>query len=457
MVIAIADGCGTAGARRNGIYASGGIDGVILDGILITGDKSVGNDGSTLRQNGVYFNDTAKSLIANCIIMGFIECGIHLHDFSDGNMVVNTACSNNDDFGIWLRDDSDHCLLEGNFTTGSNDGICVFDADYTRIVGNDCSNNSEAGIDLQSGSNNNVVTGNQCFTNDMYGIWASFSSENTITGNQCFDNGVHGVYVYKSSHCTVTGNGCNDNDTDGIYVKGTGTNADYNTFIGNVCYHNGDDGLDIEGGTASNYNVVDGNILINNTGTDYVDNGNQTEYWGGSTNANIELRPELDEATIRALGTPTRVNVGVYKGYSLPIGGANEELFFTICVPDRWDGESDIKAHIVCCLAQAEDTKNFKLELCWEHFTPGVDVIPATCNSVTVQTATGVAAAQYQTYMVDFTIDYDIDVGDLIIPDDQLGIRVRRVAATANEIGGEIIVQHLGVIFQRNKVGDPVP
>ena len=458
LSIVIIAGCGPPGARPNGIHADTK-DGVILDGLFIAGDKSVGIDGGVTQQNGIYFNDTAQSLITNCVIVEFIESGIHLRNFSDENMIVNSICLNNDDMGIWLFDDSAHCLIEGNFTSGSNDGICVFGTDFTTIIGNDCSGNLASGIDLQSGSCDNIVTGNQCSTNDNYGIYAAWASDrNVITGNQCFDNGNHGIYNYRSSYCTITGNICSDNDIDGIQIEGDTGNADYNTITGNVCYNNGDDGLELVGDVDCNYNVVSGNQLISNTGTDYVNNGNQTEYWGGSTESWIELRPDFDFSIVRSHGVPTQIERGVYTGFSLPIYSADhEELFFEICIPQRWNRESDIDVHVYCCLSQAEDTKNFNLELCWEHITVGTDVVPVTCNSVTTETATGATAAQYQTYVVEFTIDYDIDAGDAIIEDDLLGLRIRRLAASANEIGGEIIVLHTGVIFQRNKVGEPIP
>lgn len=171
----------------------------------------------------------------------------------------------------------------------------------------------------------------------------------------------------------------------------------------------------------------------------------------------IEITADLDYETVRAQGKPTRVYQGVFAGWGLPIYAAdNEELFLTICVPNRYDGVSDILAHIDCWLAQAEDTKNFKLQLSWEHYTPS-DVVPATSTDVEVQTATGAGTAQFQSYQVDFTIDYDIHTPNNIVADDILGLRLRRIAATANECGGEIVIGHLGVNFRRDKLGVATP
>jgi len=51
----------------------------------------------------------------------------------------------------------------------------------------------------------------------------------------------------------------------------------------------------------------------------------------------IEIRPDLDFTSVRALGVPTYVTRGLFYAFSLPIYGAdNEELFFDACIPDRW-------------------------------------------------------------------------------------------------------------------------
>ncbi len=171
----------------------------------------------------------------------------------------------------------------------------------------------------------------------------------------------------------------------------------------------------------------------------------------------IELRPDLDWATTIATGKPTYVKQGVFSGFSLPLYAANEELFTAICIPGRYDGASDPMAHVDCWLSQAEDTKNFKLQLSWEHFTPEADVVPATMNNVEVQTATGAGALQFNSYRVPFTIDYDIDTPDDLVAEDILGLRLRRIAATANECDGEIVVTHLGVSFRRDKMGVAAP
>lgn len=165
----------------------------------------------------------------------------------------------------------------------------------------------------------------------------------------------------------------------------------------------------------------------------------------------LELRPDLDYTRILGTGQPTRVTRGVCDGFSLPTYAANEELFFNICVPDRYDEASDIVIHIHGWLDTANTDKNFQLQMDWEHHSDD-DVVPNTSNLITVETPTG-TAAQYQAIHVVFTIDYDIDGVDIIANDDELNFRLRRIAASIDEIAGEVVVSHLGVDFRCNKIG----
>lgn len=167
----------------------------------------------------------------------------------------------------------------------------------------------------------------------------------------------------------------------------------------------------------------------------------------------LELRPDTDFETVRAQGKPTWVTRGVGGGFSLPIYAANnEELYFNMHIPARWDGESDIVVHIHGYLDTANTDKKFQLRVAWESWTPGTDIMPAISNNVDVETTTG-TWAQYQTYSVMFTIDYDIDSPSLIKAGDCLCMRLRRIDASGDEIAGEVVICHVGVNFIRDKLG----
>ena len=154
-------------------------------------------------------------------------------------------------------------------------------------------------------------------------------------------------------------------------------------------------------------------------------------------------------ARIIAAGNPTRVEVGIFQGFSLPIGGANEELFTCQCVPDNWDG-STMYLYVGGWLDTANDGKNFQLRVSHDHWTHG-DVVPNAVTNVDVETATG-TAAQYTTFKIQFAIaPGDIAVGDA------LGIKLVRIDASANEIAGEFVVEGMVLVYRMDSLGGVTP
>ena len=123
----------------------------------------------------------------------------------------------------------------------------------------------------------------------------------------------------------------------------------------------------------------------------------------GDGQAYIIVDGDLDYATIIGTGKPTAVTLGIFRGYSLPLYAANEELFFCFPVPPQYSGEADIICVVCGYISLAEDTKKFQLRIAWEHVTAGVDVFPVTSNDVDVETDTGATAPQFQSYHIEFT------------------------------------------------------
>ena len=180
----------------------------------------------------------------------------------------------------------------------------------------------------------------------------------------------------------------------------------------------------------------------------------------------MELRPTLVTTEVSGQSNvPTTVTRGVVPGISLPIWNSNsEQLFFDICVPDRWDETSDIDIHIYCYLSAIQPTsaRAFKLQVDWEHYAP-TSVAPDTSNTIAVETELDVDTAAYTGFKVIFTganaINYDVDGGgNEVAADENLCMRLRRIDKTGgnNEIDGEIIITHVGLLFQRDKLGTGV-
>jgi len=171
----------------------------------------------------------------------------------------------------------------------------------------------------------------------------------------------------------------------------------------------------------------------------------------------IELRPGLDVAPAISHTKPTWVQRGVFGGWSHPVyNDDNEELFFNLCTPQRWTEDTDIIIHVHCYLPSANDAKNFNLSIAWEHCNANEnDTVPDTSNVVFTEMTTGDDEA-YTSYALSFTIDYDIDDPNVLIPDENIGFRLYRTAASADEIAGEVVILHAGAVWQRNKMGGEI-
>lgn len=170
----------------------------------------------------------------------------------------------------------------------------------------------------------------------------------------------------------------------------------------------------------------------------------------------IKFRPDIDYRLVRAQGTPTWVERGAFGGFSLPIYAANnEELFLDMCLPDRWDGETNPFIHFDVWLDTAQDSVKdaFRLQVSYNHFTPNVDIVPNTfTDDLEIETLTGISA-QYQSYQLDFELPILTKEAD-----DILGFRLRRIGVVVNsEMDGEVIIEHAGIIFLCDKLGSLTP
>ena len=158
-------------------------------------------------------------------------------------------------------------------------------------------------------------------------------------------------------------------------------------------------------------------------------------------------------ATVRANGKPTQVSRGVFQGFSLPIyNNDNEELFTCQCIPYDWDGTSDPIVYIAGWIDTANNAKKFNLQVSVEWYNPTTNqVVPITTNDYPVETTTG-NDAQYTSYIVAFTLDASAIAVPAHMP---LGIRIRRLDASADEIAGEFVVEGMVIDYMANTLGEP--
>jgi len=116
-----------------------------------------------------------------------------------------------------------------------------------------------------------------------------------------------------------------------------------------------------------------------------------------------------------------------------------------------YEGET-AQIHIHCWItdAQGAATDAFRLQLEYENVTVGTDVVPTTGDTAIIEVLTGVAPA-YQSYGIQFPLDMTgVEVGD------NIGIVIDRIASP-DEIAGEVAIQHIGLVFKCDKLGNTTP
>jgi len=155
----------------------------------------------------------------------------------------------------------------------------------------------------------------------------------------------------------------------------------------------------------------------------------------------------FDYATVTAQGKPTRVTRGASEAWSLPIYDSDdEELFTCSCIPYDWNGVDNITFILGGWLTNANTDKNFNLQVSVDCYGHG-DTVGTTTYDIPIETATG-TASQYQFFTIEFPFDA-VSAGCAAV--NAMAIRVRRLAASENEITGEFAVKGLGMVYT-NKI-----
>jgi hypothetical protein len=161
-----------------------------------------------------------------------------------------------------------------------------------------------------------------------------------------------------------------------------------------------------------------------------------------SHSAKLTLRPSLvDQRTKINDNKPTEISRGCNIGYSFPIfNNDNEELFFRMRIPIRWDGTTDPQFGICVTLAGGEDVNDkFKFQLEWQTTNKGNVMGTTTSICTSEQTVLAARNDAYDTYFIFFTLDAS-DANNPISAGEMLQGRLRRISASSNEVSNEIIV-----------------
>lgn len=160
----------------------------------------------------------------------------------------------------------------------------------------------------------------------------------------------------------------------------------------------------------------------------------------------LAMRPGFVAGLIAKTTKPTSETVGCFSGYSMPVhADDNQELFWRLSVPGRWNGNSDITYYLIACLGSVETVdKTFQMQVSWNATDGVTGAIPATAISVAViATCTTTHNVQYAAHKLSFTIDFDVITPPLAVGN-ILSARVRRITSGVTEIttGNVIILDH---------------
>lgn len=162
--------------------------------------------------------------------------------------------------------------------------------------------------------------------------------------------------------------------------------------------------------------------------------------------------PFLDENYSNDKGIPTMVNRGLFRGYSMDIwetpAKPYEELYFKMRVPHSWDGVTCPWFVAITSTGGAEDIGDkYKFQMEWQaedilHVMP--DTIQETLTSEVTLTTTDAFYANIIAFEVDCTT---------LVAGQNISWRLRRVAASANEVTNEPIVYHWDTRWHMNRLG----
>ena len=149
---------------------------------------------------------------------------------------------------------------------------------------------------------------------------------------------------------------------------------------------------------------------------------------------------------------------GVYTSkewVSKPLGDSYKVTQYRMSFYNSDDNFKDAKLYETkVCVAAGNG--NFNLEIAWSGYTVADnEIVSEDACACTVETDT--TGDNYASYVVTLELDYDTVPANPLITAAQLGIRLRRITASENELNGEVVIAHIGIEFLRDKLGTAIP
>jgi len=180
--------------------------------------------------------------------------------------------------------------------------------------------------------------------------------------------------------------------------------------------------------------------------------------WAGTYLKKLTLRPVLIQTAAKLAGEPTQVYSGCNVGYSLykwaasPTAASQQELYWRLIIPARYNGVTDPQFRMCVTLAAGEDVGDkFKFQLEWQTTNKGNVIGTTTSTCFSEQTILTGRNDAGDTYFVFFTLDQN-DATNPITAGEMLQARVRLVAASSSEVSGEIVIWDWSSVWAVDKV-----
>jgi len=196
LKIIIAAGAGGAGTRPNGVYANGK-NWVSAESLTLYGDKTVGDDGDSTRQDGIYFVDVQYSIAKDNDIDNFKRHAIYFNDVGTHTLysqIMGNRVKSSDYHNIALRGYA--CTIQSNESvSGGAGGILLIGGQGNSVIGNNDYGSSPSYL-INTSGNAHLVIGNTSRSAGTYGIQTTADVYNCkFLGNQIILAGTSPVSI----------------------------------------------------------------------------------------------------------------------------------------------------------------------------------------------------------------------------------------------------------------------
>ena len=156
---------------------------------------------------------------------------------------------------------------------------------------------------------------NSCFSDNIAGIYLTYSKNNNLTNNNAFSNNEHGIWLFESCNNSLRNNIASQNQNSGFYVSFSSNN---NNLSGNIAASNELRGIWVSNSSDSN-TFVQNNISNNEYGIylEYADNNTLSNNNASENGFGIYLWTSVENVIKRNLITQNKGILSQGQGYGI--------------------------------------------------------------------------------------------------------------------------------------------